>query len=182
MSRFRSTKYKEKVKIRRTSKGASVRPLHLNKNIPGTLPSNNQSLEYVIPFRGFTMSGSQNGHITNVSNRLARHGFSNELLNQFRSLANGYLFPFFEWSVGMAQMGEGTVGINIGDTISYNIDNYLMETNTDMRSCSGCPGYVGSCSTFCASGSMETNIGSDNWQNPKEWRIKGAKLTIHWTF
>ena len=112
-----------------------------------------------------------------MTNLLARHGVPNEWINEIRGLATNYYFPFFEWAIGMAQMGEG----NFGDHghLTYNINDFLFETGDAHRWCGGCSGDIGSCNSICTSIEADTNIDQDNWNNPGDWKLKSGKITFY---
>ena len=200
MSRYRSTKYNEKVKIKRHSRGANVKPVNGGNTLPGgpvnslrrprispmrlqQVPGGQMSVEYIIPFRGMDMTGSWESHISTMFTRLSRNNVPEEWIEENINMLNTIGREFFEWAIIAAQAGPnyGYVNPKAGGRggMTLTLQEYMDTTGSQMRGCSSCPGLIGQCSSICTDIDIDTNIGGNNWDNPGDWKIKGGKITFH---
>ena len=128
-----------------------VVPIHPDQPIV-PLPTNtgHNSIIYTIPFRNDIMVNDLSHHLNMMRSSLNRSGVSISTINQIVGDLNYHMPPFLEWARRQPT----------GNRLTSS--NYLNAVG-GLRTCSACPGDVGSCSGACAQLDIETNIGGNNW-------------------
>ena len=168
MSRFRSTKYGNKPNIRRTNKGTTIVGTNQTSKPGGNSLNIQGSVSYTIPLRGGVIVSSIDFHLSRITSMMSQNGASLNTMNQMRRDLNNHIPLFTDWARRQIQEGNTPLG-------GLNSESYLDSTG-GVRSCSACPGSVGTCAGACASLDIDTNIGGSNWNDPDQWKLVGTKM------
>ena len=167
MSRYRSTKYNDKPKIRRSNKGNNI---NYNNNLNTSnyiVNANTQDIHiHHIPLRGINrgINPRWDYHINNITNQLIRLGLPQGHIQQAASDLSNHLPKFLKW---------GQWNVTHGRPLSS--DEYINDMG-GTRGCGGCSGTIGSCNNVCTD--LHIDVDNNNSWDPKDWNWNEGSITV----
>tara|TARA_B100000073_G_C23695861_1_gene558321 strand:+ start:630 stop:1331 length:702 start_codon:yes stop_codon:yes gene_type:complete len=168
---------------------APVRPVRPNNNIrpvPGhNMVSPTQDvLTYTVPFRNGIMTNTTQMHLGIIRNMLSARISDRNVINQTMDELSFRFDDFIRWM--MERINSTPTPMNMSSAMQIDKimtgENYNNDTG-GTRACNGCSGLFGSCGGTCIDLSGDIDPGSggweNNWNNPGQWKIKEAKITVY---